>query len=208
MLIVEQSAALEWATPDAEAAIERAARTCWRSEPKGRPMDFVRMLIHRGHESQLEHASASLRLVTDRGTTHCLVRHRLASYGQESTHFIDYSKERHGGSVTFVKPVMLRNRAYCSGQQIWENLCLDVETAYIALIKAGYEPQIAKSVLPNCTKTEIVMTTNLREWRHVMRLRGPGSHAQANMQALMALALPILRGVSPACFEEFSDGRA
>lgn len=202
MLTVEQRASLEWATPDAEAAIERAARTCYRSEPKGRPDDFVRMLIRLGHESQIEHASASLRLVTDRGTTHCLVRHRLASYGQESTHYIDYSKDRHGGGITFIWPMGLRS--ICNLP--WKALCEHAEAAYLSLINAGHPPEVAKSVLPNCTKTEIVATANLREWRHIMRLRGPGSHAQANMRALMALALPILRGVSPACFEEFKNG--
>lgn len=205
MLIVEQSAALEWATPDAEGAIERAARTCWRSEPKGRPADFVRMLIARGHESQLEHASASLRLVTDRGTTHCLVRHRLASYGQESTHFIDYSKEMHGAGITFIRPTLLQDIPPNVAHGEWERACFNAERTYLAIIKEGHKPETAKSVLPNCTKTEIVMTANLREWRHVIHLRGPGSHAQANMRAIMALVLPILRRVSLACFEEFKQ---
>lgn len=170
MKIVDQSVELLWITPDPEEQIERAGRTCYKSEDRithdsaGR---FVAMLRDSGHHAMLEHAAASFKIITDRGISHEIVRHRIASYAQESTRYCNYSKKKFGKECTFIQPPDL---SY--GQTIaWRRACRNAEDSYFELLDAGCSPQIARAVLPNCLKTEIVMTANLREWRHFIKLR-------------------------------------
>lgn len=220
MKIVEQSAALLWVTPEPENAIERAARVCYKSEDKigeGTAEKMIRMLIEKGHEAMLEHASASILFVTDRGISHELVRHRLASYAQESTRYCNYSKEKFGREITVVKPPLPdgcgnpssdlpHTCPVCANigfsEDAWVLSVRAAEIAYFELLDRGCKPQIARSVLPTCLKTEIVCTANLREWRHIFRLRlSPAAHPQ--MRELMGLALALLRPLAPTVFEEF-----
>ena len=133
------------------------------------------MILKRGHESVLEHASATARFICDRGVTHEIVRHRIASYSQESTRYCDYE----GGHVAFVIPPWVDvEPGECDFSEIrdiagmeWFNHMLDAEQAYKTLREGGWRPEQARSVLPNSLKTEIVMTANLREWRHFFKLR-------------------------------------
>lgn len=185
MKIVDQSVECITSTPNALQVIEGAGRTCYKSEEKitsDSAVPFVRGIVKRGHESVLEHASATFRIVTDRGVSHEIVRHRLASYSQESTRYCNYGSR--DGEISVIEPPGL-NSAMRLG---WEMSCKTAESAYITMIKSSVPPQIARSVLPTCLKTEIVMTANFREWRHFIRLRTSiAAHPQIRVIAGMVL---------------------
>lgn len=205
MRIVPQSAKLEQRVIGHEilCSIEKAGRVCYQSEPLGAPADFVRMLIKRGHESVLEHVSISVRVVTDRGISHEIVRHRIASYSQESTRYCRYKNE-----ITVIEPsgLDITDKSHparnFNGRDIWIEQMRSSERAYLDLLAIGVSPQIARSVLPSCLKTELVMTMNLREWRHFLRLRlAPTAHPQ--MRELAGMILKLLFGTVSVVFEEF-----
>ena len=195
MKIVEQSAILLYCTPRPEERIERAGRTCYKSEDRitaASSGKFVRRLVDSGHHAMLEHASASFKIVTDRGISHEIVRHRIASYAQESTRYCNYSKDKFGNEITVIKPPDLDPYAEIA----WRTLMEKVEHMYLAWLLSGIKPEVARSILPTCLKTELVMTANLREWRHFITLRGShAAHPQIRVIAgmvyrqLFALAL-------------------
>jgi len=148
--------------------LERFGRISHKSEEKigiETAKIFIKKLLEMGHESVLEHVSITVRFICDRGVTHELVRHRLAAYTQESTRYCNYA----GTAIKFIKPLF-----YDEGTEkynLWYQSCLLSAKAYSSLIKCGSKPQEARSVLPNSLKTEIVSTFNLREWRHVLKMR-------------------------------------
>ena len=167
--------------------IEAAGRTCYKSEDKitaNSAQRFVKMIIDRGHHSVLEHESVSVRIVCDRGISHEIVRHRLASYSQESTRYCNYAKG--GGEITFIMPEFEHE----APRALWRAAMETSELAYLTMVdKLGIPPQIARSVLPNSLKTEIVMTANLREWRHFFKLRcAKAAHPQMRSLACKMLA--------------------
>jgi len=171
MKIVKPSVKMLWITPEAQKQIEIAGRTCYKSEDKitdDSAYAFCCKMRKSGHHAMIEHACASFVIVCDRGVSHEIVRHRIASYAQESTRYCNYSKDKFDNQCTFIKPPNL------SVQQSleWELSCENSEDSYNTLLDEGCSAQIARSVLPNCLKTEIVMTANLREWRHFITLRG------------------------------------
>lgn len=191
MRIVQSS--FEIVTPvDGEAMlqrIERAGRTCYKSEDRitgGSARKFVAMVLERGHHTVIEHEWVSVRIVCDRGISHEIVRHRLASYSQESTRYCNYSKAKHGEEITVIDP-----RPHMDQVQFghWEATIAHIERAYFGLLEAGCKPQMARSVLPNSLKTELVMTANLREWRHFFTLRT----ADAAHPQLRQITRPMLR---------------
>jgi thymidylate synthase (FAD) len=189
--IVKPSATIEWVTPDPLRVIEAAGRTCYQSEPKGDPAAFVRRLIQRGHESVLEHASASFRIVCDRGVSHELVRHRLASYSQESTRYC-----RYGDGIKVVLPPGLSPKQMAS----WTEAVQSAEVAYLELLDSGAPPQIARAVLPTCLATELVVTCNFRQWRLILRQRtAKDAHPQA--MEVMGMVLDWFRQNVPAVAE-------
>ena len=170
MKIVKPSVELLWCTQNPEQAIESAGRTCYKSEDNITPESagqFVDMLRRSGHHAMIEHAVASFRIITDRGITHEIVRHRIASYAQESTRYCNYSKDKFGNECSFIEPPNLN----FIQMQIWKTTCEEAECAYFELLNHGCAPQIARAVLPNCLKTEIIMTANLREFRQFGRDR-------------------------------------
>ena len=181
--------------------IERIARTCYKSEPRvpreGETAEdvtkqFVSGLIKRGHEAMLEHSTLSVRFVCDRGVSHELVRHRMASFAQESTRYCNYSKQKFGSEVTFIVPCYLNDQNGDGGYE-WTKAMLQCEESYFNLLNLGYSPQEARAVLPNSLKTEIVVTANYREWRHILKLRcAPDAHPQ--MKELMIPLLVDLKG--------------
>jgi len=168
--IIKQSVELLQISKDPLKLIEKAGRVCYKSEDKitaESSTRFVKMIQARGHESVLEHAFATFRIVTDRGISHEIVRHRLASYSQESTRYCNYSKDKFGKEITVIEPpglTLLQAR-------VWRNGCEHAEVTYFGLLDEGCKPEIARSVLPTCLKTEIVMTANFREWKHFLALR-------------------------------------
>ena len=186
MKTIKQGIELISVTPDALSVIEKAGRVCYKSEDKitdNSAETFVRNIIKRGHESVLEHASVSFKVTCDRGVSHELVRHRLASFSQESTRYCCYANDKFNNELTVIEPPGLDNVIVKS---IWVNSMEHAESSYISLINDGVSPQIARSVLPNCLKTEVIMTANFREWRHVLKLRtSQAAHPQIREVMIM-----------------------
>lgn len=188
--IVSQSVILKSITPHAEQIIEEAGRCCYKSEGKicpGSAAKMISKLITMGHESVLEHASATFMITTDRGITHEMVRHRLASYSQESTRYVDYiikedgeAEESKSISIKVIPPIGLNG----AQMNIWATAMTDAEEAYEKLRQAGCPPQVARDVLPTCLKADIWMTCNFREWRHFIKLRAsPKAHPKIRIIA-------------------------
>ena len=184
--------------------IERCARVCWKSEERsdGTPEgaeQFLRSLLRRGHESVFEHMSVTAKFTVDRGVSHEIVRHRLAAYCQESTRYCNYTGGRFGREITVIKPCFWEegSREY----EEWKTVCKEAERTYIALVKAGATPQEARSVLPNSLKTELVMTANIREWRHFLKLR-TARDAHPQMQEAAGMALEKLKKAVPLLFDD------
>lgn len=200
MRIIEPSVTLLWATKDPEIQIEVAGRTCYKSEDKirkGSAQEFSRKMRDIGHLSMIEHAVASFKIITDRGITHEIVRHRLASYAQESTRFCNYSNSKFGNECTFIEPPNLSQE-----QRIdWEKACLFAEKQYMKLVNSGCSPQIARSVLPNCLKTEIVMMANFREWRHFIEIRSQKA-AHPQIRPIAYQIWSELSSLAPSVFED------
>ena len=173
--------------------IERAGRTCYKSEDKitvDSAIKFVKMIREIGHESIIEHEKVTVRVICDRGVTHEIVRHRLASYSQESTRYCNYSASKFGNEITLIEPCFWQSDSVQDKKkyEIWKKAMEDTEKAYMSLIEAGATPQEARSVLPNSLKTEIVMTMNIREWRHFFKMRtSNAAHPQ-----MREIARPLL----------------
>ena len=185
--------------------IEYIARTCYKSENIITELSAVKMvesLINRGHEAMLEHQSISVKFIVDRGVSHELVRHRMASYAQESTRYCNYSKDKFGNEITVIKPCFLDEDT--ENYRIWKGSCEAAEKAYFAMLDNDATPQEARSVLPNSLKTEICMTANLREWRHFFKLRtAPAAHPQ-----MREVAIPLLhqmRSQVPVIFDDIEE---
>lgn len=208
----------EWVSdkaPDGVAIIARIAemgRVAYQTEPGNRSdADFVRHLIARGHESVLEHAIVSVKIVCDRGVTHEEVRHRVASYTQESTRYCNYSKDKFGKSITYIDleggiklcPVTskLPPETIRAIWAEWWDACRDAEKHYMRMLELGASPQIARSVLNNSTKTQIATTMNIREWRHFFRLRtAPDAHPQ--MREMSNMLLGWFKTYIPVVFDD------
>lgn len=169
--------------------IETAARTCYKSEDKiadDSAYGLLRSLLKSGHHSVFEHAGISVRIVCDRGITHEIVRHRLSSFSQESTRYANYSKEKFGKEIAVIKPFFWKENT--DRYETWKAAMEEAERAYLKLIEMGASAQEARSVLPNSLKTEIIVTANLRQWRHTLDLRcSKASHPQ-----IRQIMLPML----------------
>jgi thymidylate synthase (FAD) len=194
--------------PEVLRALESYGRTCYKSEDRITPDSaegFVRRIIKSGHHSVIEHAGATVRFVCDRGVTHELVRHRLAAYSQESTRYANYAQDKFGGEITVIRPLfwLPGGAAY----ELWRQAMQAAEKAYLDLLAAGARPQEARGVLPNSLKTEIVMTANLREWRHVLGLRG-GRAAHPQIREIMLPLLAEFNRRLPAVFEDIHRAHA
>ncbi|MBE8951436.1 MAG: FAD-dependent thymidylate synthase [Quinella sp. 3Q1] len=182
--------------------IERAGRVCYKSEGNikdGSAEKFIRGIIKRGHESVIEHATISFKIICDRGVTHELVRHRLASYSQESSRFCDYSAGKFGGELTFIKPCFWQDDD--ANFKIWLASMELAEKNYLALRAGGARPEEARSILPNSLKTEIFVTMNLRELRHFLKLRTAAA-AHPQMREVALKIYQILVEKLPAIFDD------
>lgn len=181
--------------------LESIGRVCYKSEDRITDTSsslFVDKITHRlKHHSVLEHYSISVRFICNRGFTHELVRHRLASYSQESTRYVNYSNRRFGCSITCIKPAWFEEGS--AQYERWLGAMRNAERSYMELISNGARPQEARGVLPIDVKTEIVTTANLREWRHIFDLRC-SSQAHPSMRELMVPLRDELRILLPEVF--------
>lgn len=182
--------------------IEKAGRVCYKSESNisnDSAEKFIRNILKRGHESVIEHASITFKIVCDRGVSHEIVRHRIASYSQESTRYCNYSQDKFGNELSFIKPCFWETDS--ESYKIWKNTMLQIENNYFSLIENGASPQEARSILPNSLKTEIYVTMNLREWRHFLKLR-TSKAAHPQMQEISLMIYEILLDKLPAIFDD------
>lgn len=206
MKIIEPSAELAQDLNAAEIMrhLERAGRVCYKSESKisdASAEKFIANIIKSGHESVIEHVSVTFKIICDRGVTHEIVRHRLASYSQMSTRYCDYSGEKFGGELSFIKPCFWADDD--ENFQLWRKTMQQLEKVYLEMRKNGARPEQARSILPNSLATEIFMTANLREWRHFLKLRtSPRAHPQMRQVALQICA--ILKENLPVIFSDIN----
>lgn len=181
--------------------IELCGRVCYKSEDRitGDSAErLVRSIIRRGHESVLEHYDITFRFICDRGVSHELVRHRMASYSQESSRYCNYG---HTGEIAVIAPCSLSEGTV--PYAVWEQACKQAEKAYMSLLACGCKPEIARSVLPTSLKTEVVCTMNLRELRHFLRLRTDKA-AHPDMRLLATTLLAVLKRELPVVFEDIN----
>ncbi len=189
--------------------IEEAGRTCYKSDSKYTEesgSEFLAKIVKRGHLSVIEHVSITVKFICDRGVTHELVRHRLCSYSQESTRYCNYKK-----GVTFILPSWInieegeyKKKRICAykdalAEAWWFNQLLLSERTYIDLLQIGWTPQQARSVLPNSLKTEIIVTANLREWKHILNLRTSNA-AHPQIREIMIPLQTELGNILPEIF--------
>ena len=185
--------------------IEKIGRVCYKSEGKitddGKSAEkFVKMLIEMGHDAMIEHSSLSVKFIVDRGVSHELVRHRIASFAQESTRYCNYSADKFDNGVTFIKPFFFDDVKY----QLWLSAMSSAESAYMDLLNSGATPQEARSVLPNSTKTEIIITVNYREWRNFFKLR-TAKTAHPQMREVTIPLLKELQQKLPIIFDDIFE---
>ena len=190
--------------------IEKIGRVCYKSEDRitddgESAKKFVKMLISNGHEAMIEHSSLSVKFVVDRGVSHELVRHRIASFAQESTRYCNYSKDKFGNEITVILPcffdtgmgILSNSLVY----QEWKLACECAEERYFNLLKMGATPQQARTVLPNSLKTEITITANYREWRNFFKLR-TAEPAHPQMREVAIPLLKELKTLIPIIFDD------
>lgn len=202
MKIIDQSYRILWNPGD---VIEMAARTCYRSEDKiakdgSSDQKIKEMLTSLGHTAMLEHSVLSVEFTTDRAIANELTRHRLCSFAQESTRYCNYSKDKFGGELMFIKPEWV-DGWHRLGADLWSRTCYTAERYYKALLTSGLKPEDARCILPLSLATKLVMTTNYAEWRHILKLRtAKGAHPQ--MRALMIPLLKELQEKIPVIFDD------
>jgi thymidylate synthase (FAD) len=185
--------------------IEKVARTCYKSEDKitnESSPKLVKVLIERGHEAMIEFFDITVKFICDKGISHELVRHRIASFAQESTRYVNYSKGNFGGDLHFIIPEWFTDGNQPAELE-WQQAMTNAEFSYNDLIKFGWQPQQARSVLPNSLKTEINIKMNLREWRHFFGLRcAKAAHPQ--MRELTIPLLEELKSKIPIIFDDIT----
>lgn len=202
--------------------IEEAGRLCYKSK-KSETIDtrnvFIEGMIKKGHHSVIEHFNISVQFVTNRAITHELVRHRLASYSQESTRWCNYSGDRFGKELTFILPVWFYkfhdevtvgelvsqfNANFKKRYWNWLDILEILEGEYFKDLELGAKPEEARGILPNDLKTEIIMTCNVREWRHVFSQRLFNFHAHPQIRSLMCPVFFQISKLLPPLFSDMS----
>ena len=185
--------------------IERAGRVCYKSESNitdDSCITFCQNIINRGHEAVIEHSQLSVKFTVDRAIANELVRHRLASYCQESTRYVNYSKDKFYNEIKVIEPEELLPRD-SEDYNIWWMTCKNAEEAYMTMTGNGVKPEIARSVLPLSTATEIIMTANIREWRNVLKLRSSHNmRAHPQMRLICDRLLEELKSKIPVLFDD------
>ena len=198
--------------------LERIARTCYKSEDKiseDTDLRLIKTLLGRKHYPMFDHVTVSVRVICDRGVAHEIVRHRIAAYAQESTRFCNYSKDKFGGHITFIKPCFfpeiicgIADPKYLSIDKppktkaaMWTHQMYWCEKTYLKMIEEGCKPEEARSVLPNSLKTEIVMTLDLTAWRHFFTLR-TAKAAHPQMREITVPLLEKFKTLIPLIFDD------
>ncbi len=183
-----------------EELLEHAGRVCYRSEPRGNPGRFLMARVREGHESLIEHASATFEISgVSRACTHQLVRHRLASYSQESQRYVDMSEPE------YVVPPSVA--ADPEALEVWGEATAGMAEAYRQLRERGVRKEDARFLLPNAAATRIIVTMNFRAWRHFIKERGLNRAAQWEIREVANRILDILHQQAPSVFEDLIHAR-
>jgi len=190
--------------------LEWIGRKAYKSEAsicEGSAEKFIKKIMKNWHRSVIEHVSISVTIVTDRGISHEQVRHRIASYLQESTRYCNYSQDRFGKEITVVEPVCLRGKEGTEKYNLWKEALISAEKYYFAFLDMGFIAQEARGILPHFLKTEIVVTANLSEWLHIFSLRNDFA-AHPDMQEIMKGLWKTFSEYLPEIFNKTSLRRA
>lgn len=185
--------------------IEMCGRVCYKSEhliTEESAEKFVKRIIASGHESVLEHEKLTMKFICDRGVSHEIVRHRIASYSQESTRYCNYNKEKFGKELTLIRPFFWNEDE--KKYRVWLEVMEKIENSYNELITLGAKPEEARSILPNSLKTEIVVTMNMRELRHFLRLR-TSKKAHPQMREVASMLLKYVKETLPVLFDDIGE---
>ena len=185
--------------------IERCARVCYKSEDRitdDSAEKMVAALIRSGHEAMLEHYSFTVKFICDRGIANELVRHRIASFAQESSRYCCYAKDKFGKELTFINPCFWKPDS--DNYARWFHEMDEAEKTYLAMIEDGATPEQARDILPTSIKTEIVMTANLREFRHFFKLRAEGITGKPHPQ-MLEITIPLLKELKQKIPVVFDD---
>ncbi len=169
--------------------IERACRTCYRSEDKISEDSYKNLLtncLNRGHESVLEHEKITVRIYSDIGSYKDLTRHRFASFSVESTRYCSYNKDKYGNEIAIIDPVYIEDKAVYA---TWKNAMEEMEKSYMKMKELGATTDMCREILPHSTAAEYTMTANIREWKHILELRTTNHVHPAIRQILIPLLL-------------------
>lgn len=205
MKIVKPSVELIWVTPNAEKIIEGAARKCYKSEDLITETSYIARIqdiIKKQHFNMFGFADACVQVICDRGVTHEIVRHRVCTFAQESTRYCNYSKGKFDNEITVIEPPGLNIDAFAA----WDASCRMAEKDYMMMLACECKPQIARSVLPTCLKTEIWWKTNFQEWRLVFAQRLP-KEAHPQMREVAAMIFDVIYPHAPTVFADFVELR-
>ena len=191
--------------------IERACRTCYRSEGKITEDSYKNLInncITRGHESVLEHEKVTVRIYNDIGSYKDLTRHRFASFSVESTRYCSYDKDKYGNEIAFINPVYIENKEM---YEIWKKAMQEIENSYIEMKKLGATTDMCREILPHSTAAEYTMTANIREWKHILSLRTT-KHVHPSIRQVLIPLLKYFKEEMPEIFgdveydEDFNPG--
>ena len=181
--------------------IERACRTCYRSEGKITEDSYKRLLtncITSGHESVLEHEKVTVRIYSDVGSYKDLTRHRFASFSVESTRYCSYDKDKYGNEIAFIDPVYMEDKEI---YEIWKKTMQEIENGYIKMKQLGATTDMCREILPHSTAAEYTVTANIREWKHILSLRTT-KHVHPSIRQVL---IPLLKYFKEEMPEIFAD---
>ena len=176
--------------------LERIGRVCYKSEDKitkSSARKFTRNLIKSGHESVIEHFNITVKVVCSRAISHQIVRHRIGAYSQESQRYVNYED-----GIEVIMPNVKHS--------LWESAAVWAGYYYKELIKEGAKPEEARLVLPNATATTLIVTYNLRQWRHFLRQRTSPA-ADPQIRRIAGMILKEFKKQVPVIFEDIGDGK-
>lgn len=181
--------------------IERACRTCYRSEGKiteDSYKNLIKNCLTRGHESVLEHEKVTVRIYNDIGSYKDLTRHRFASFSVESTRYCSYDKDKYGNQISIINPVYIEDKEIYEN---WKNTMEEMEKGYMKMKELGATTDMCRNLLPHSTAAEYTMTANIREWKHIFSLRA-NNHVHPAIRQVMIPLLKYFKEQMPEIFEE------
>ena len=183
--------------------IEKACRTCYRSEnliTEESYKNLIKNCLNRGHESILEHEKITIRMCCDIGVYKDLTRHRFGSFSIESTRYCNYGKDKFDNEIKFIEPCNIDKKKLFNE---WYSACTEIEQRYLKMAELGATPDQMRMILPHSTAAEVVMTANIREWRHILSLRA-SKMTHPSVQQLMIPLLLYFKRCMPELFEDIN----